>query len=59
MTKYTVIYERTVRVREYETLKIGIHREFEAKNDRDQTGFDVCAFIVDTQIEENLERLRR
>ncbi len=59
MTKYTVLYERTVRVREYETLKQGLWIEFDSEDTPTSSGFDVATFLVDTKIQENLERLRR
>lgn len=56
--KYTIIYERTVRVREYETLKMGIWRECDNTIIDEHTAFDTLAFLVDTELEDNLERLR-
>lgn len=56
--KFSIVYERTVRVREYETFKLGIVKEFDMANTDETTAVNVCEFIVDTEVEEVLNRLR-
>lgn len=56
--KYTVMYERTVRVREYETLKIGFWREFDDDITSYEGAYNFCKRYVDHKIKTALKDLR-
>ena len=57
--KFTVEYKRTVRVREYETLTIGVLHEYDTGETAYSDAYYNVMGIVDTRIDEELERLRK
>lgn len=57
--KYTIEYKRTVRVRQYETLTIGLIEEFDKSRDSAISAYDRLKGWVDYRIDTELERLRK
>lgn len=56
--KYTVIIERLVRVKEYETLKIGLHREYDDNQVPSFAAYKEVWALVCEQIDVRLKELR-
>lgn len=58
MSKFSITYERTVRIRPYETLKIGIYEEFDYAVTPQLDAFGQVRDTVDCWVEEERDRLR-
>ena len=57
--KYQVHYERTVQVRRYETLKIGLFREYDDQEVPFEVAFEITRHEIDDKITRTLRDLRK
>lgn len=58
MSKFSITYERTVRIRPYETLKIGLYEEFDNDSITQFDAFGLVKISVTNWVEEERDRLR-
>lgn len=59
MTKFTVEYARTVRLKQYESLRLGMSAESTSPNDNPQSLFEWCKKETEAAIKRALEELKR
>ena len=59
MTKYTIEYKRTVRVRQYETLTIGMTSEFQYEDMTPDGAKELVKKQVDVWIINDLDEMRK
>lgn len=57
--QFTIEYKRTVRVREYETLTIGLHEDFDKSEMSRENAFQMVKYEVEEWISETLQDLKK